>query len=57
MQRDILNRYAPYRFEKEYEYEDDGTRGRLIGVKAIFHKSFLRDRREEERRQAERQVG
>ncbi len=57
MAHDILNRYAPYKFVREYEENPDGSQGRLIGVRTVFHKSFLRDRREEERRQAERRVG
>lgn len=49
MQRDILNRWAPYKFVKEFD-----ENGRLTGVRTEFHKSFLRDKAEEARRQEER---
>lgn len=49
MQRDILTRYAPYKFVKEFD-----ENGKLTGVRTVFHKSFLRAKAEEARKQEER---
>lgn len=49
MLKDILVRYAPYKFVKEFD-----ENGKLTGVRTVFHKSFLRDKRQQERLQEER---
>lgn len=49
LQKDILARYAPYTFIKEYD-----ENGKLTGVRTKFHNSFLRAKREYERSQEER---
>jgi hypothetical protein len=46
---DILIRYTPYKFIQERD-----EAGKLTGVKTVFHKSFLRAKAEEARKQEER---
>ena len=52
LQRDILQRYAPYKFEKEFD-----ENGKLTGVRTEFHRSFLRAKAEDARKQEERRAG
>jgi hypothetical protein len=47
MQRDILTRWAPYKFVKEFDES-----GKLTGVRTEFHKSFLRNKAEQESKQS-----
>lgn len=49
MQKDILARWTPYTFVQERD-----ETGKLTGVRTVFHKSFLRDKAKEARRQEER---
>lgn len=49
MQRDILARWTPYKFVQERD-----EAGKLTGVRTEFHKSFLRAKAEEARKQEER---
>lgn len=41
---DILKRYTPYHFEQEIEIDTKTGKERVVGVRTIFHKSFLRNK-------------